>query len=314
MRLGVVVNKKAGRIRREPQLIGRLQRVAGRDAVFATSSAEELPRALAALRERGTDTLLVVGGDGTVTGTLTPLLRSWPDHTLPAVALTRGGTVNTIAKSLGSSGPPDRVAARLLDRGDARSRRTTPIVQVNADGGAPHYGIVFVNGVGVRWLEMYHNDSRRGLRGAAAVTGRIVGSAIFQGETARRMFSSFRAQLTVDETAIPPRDYTVMAAASIPEVGLGFAPFYTAGTNPQRIHLATTNASAGRFVLEMPALLVGREPARSAVRHFSPSETQILSDSAQAWSLDAESFPPARHVTVRAGPPLDFISADGDQR
>jgi diacylglycerol kinase family enzyme len=307
MKLGVIVNAGAGTVKRNPRVVDQLRAVVGGDAVHLTRSAEEVMPALAALRERGSEALLVVGGDGTVTGTLTPLLRSCPTDELPAVALVRGGTVNTIARSLGSAAPPLDVARRLL-QGSRYEVQRRALVRVRADRGKPFYGMIFVNGVGVRWLQMYHEDSRRGVPGAASVIGRIAGSALVRGELARRAFAPFRAELVVNGKLVPPRDYTVMAAAGIRQIGLGFAPFHSAGRDPKQIHFAVTSASALGILREMPAALAGRHGPLSSLSHFSLGEAEILPETPQAWSLDAETFPAARELEVRASPPIDFLS------
>ncbi len=308
--LGVLVNASAGRVRRHPETIARLRDAAGPDAVFLTRAKEEIPEALQSLRGRGSDTLLVVGGDGTVTRTLTPLFRAWPAEELPAVALTTSGTVNTIAKSLGTAGSPEWVAKRLQD-GQARELRRRALVRVRADGGEPTSGMIFANGVGVRWLEMYYNDSSLGVRGASSVVARVAASILVRGALARRMFAPFRAELQVDAESFPTRDYTVMVAGGIREIGLGFKPFHTAGSDPQRVHLAVTSAGAFRCLRELPALRAGRQLPGSALRHFPVREARILSEAPEPWSLDAEIYPPARELRLEAGPPLDFVSVGG---
>lgn len=307
----MIVNARAGRARRDPGLAGRLRAVIGADAVIVTRAPDEVAPALAALRERGTDTLLLVGGDGSVTGTLTPLLRGWPADALPALALTRGGTVNTIAKSLGSAGAPERVAARLLRAAGGAVRRRRAVVRVVADDGEPVFGMIFVNGVGVRFLDVYHDDSSRGVVGALSVIARVAGSAVSGGQLARSMFAPFRAELVVDGEALPAADYTVMAAAGIRDIGLGFAPFYTAGRDPEHIHLAVCAAGALSLVRELPALRLGRRLPGSVLSHFSPRQAVIRTDEPEAWTLDAESFAPARALRLEAGPVLDFVSTGG---
>lgn len=303
------MNARAGRARRDPALAERLREIAGKDAVVVTQQPDDVAPALAALRAQGADTLMFVGGDGTVAGCLTPLLRTWPADDLPAVALVRGGTVNTIAKSLGSRGAPERVARRLLERTeDARSRRLA-VVRVRADAGDPVFGMIFVNGVGVRWLQMYYEDSSLGVRGATSVVARIAGSALARGELARRMFAPFSAELEVDGRRLPARDYTVMAAAGVREIGLGFAPFHSAGSDPTRIHLATTGASALGCLREMPALRAGRPMRSSAITHYPMREARIRTTPPEPWSLDADTFPPARELQLAAGPALAFVTA-----
>ena len=104
-----MVNANAGRARRDSGLVGRLRALLGEENVRLTRCAQDLGPALDALRDAGIGRLVLVGGDGTVGGTLTALLARWPGAELPSVLLTAGGTVNTIAKSMGSAGAPDAV-------------------------------------------------------------------------------------------------------------------------------------------------------------------------------------------------------------
>jgi diacylglycerol kinase family enzyme len=302
----VIVNARAGRARRDPAIVDRLEALLPKGCVHATHDATEVESALDALRADGCDTLVVVGGDGSINGTLTPLLRSWPVGSLPAVVVTPGGTVNTVARSLGARGTPEGIVERL--RGGAPSidaRRA--VVEVRADAGAPAFGLVFVNGVGVRWLELYYARPRLGVRAAAAVVSRIAGSAIVGGALAKRLFESFEAEVVVDGDVQPDREYTIMAASGVKHVGLGFQPFFTAGSDPRRIHFATTGASAARLVTELPALRAGMNLAGSALTHHSAQRVEVRTRRPATWSLDAETFPAASHLEIAAGPALRFV-------
>ncbi len=171
--------------------------------------------------------------------------------------------------------------------------------------------MIFANGVGVRWLEMYYNDSSLGVLGASSVVARISASILVRGALARRMFTPFRAELQVDGESFSTRDYTVMVAGGIREIGLGFQPFHTAGSDPERVHLAVTGGGAFRLLRELPALRAGRQLPGSALRHFSLREARVVSEAPEPWSLDAEIYPPARELRLEASPPLDFVSVGG---
>ena len=305
--LGAIVNARAGRLLRDPELVARVRDVVGDAGCFATGNAEEVPEALSALRDRGCETLLVVGGDGTVSRTLTALLRVFSEDQRPAVALTEGGTVNTIPKALGSAGAPEQVAA-ALQRGAPRTVQRRATVRVRADDGDPMDGMLFVSGIGVRFLERYYEDTGQGLSGAALVIARTVGSALVGGDAASAMFAPFRAELRCDGERIERRSFTVFGAGGIPEIGLGFRPFRTAGRDPEHVHLIYSGASALGFLTEMPGLLFGLEWPGSSVVHRPVREAVIRPDEPQPWSIDAEMFPPARELWVQAGPILDFVS------
>jgi diacylglycerol kinase family enzyme len=302
MRPGVLINANARSVRRNPDLVARLRSLASPERTALTSQLDEIAPALASLLDRGIDALAIVGGDGTLPHTLTRLLDGRDPAALPAILPTRGGTVNTVATSLGARGTPDQSLARLL-RGELRERPRAP-VRVAAGGGAPVFGFLFVNGVGVRFLELYYAGAM-GPTGAFSVVARLSGSALVAGPLARRTFAPFEAELDVDGERIAQRHFTVIAAGGVRHIGLGFAPFHSAGSDPERVHLAVTGASAARLVLELPALRAG-SPGR-CLAHFSCREAELHLAAPLAWSIDAELFEPAQRLAIGAGPVLRIL-------
>jgi diacylglycerol kinase family enzyme len=216
--------------------------------------------------------------------------------------------VNTIARSLGARGTPDETLQRLLG-GELRERRRAP-VRISADGAAPLFGFLFVNGVGVRFLELYYAGAT-GPVGAFSVVARLAGSALLSGPLARRTFAPFEAALEVDGECVERRHFTVIAAGAVRHIGLGFAPFHSAGSSPDRIHLATTDATAAQLVSDLPALRAGMRGRH--LEHFACRCAELRLATPLAWSLDAELFPPARRLAIGAGPALRILEpADHD--
>jgi diacylglycerol kinase family enzyme len=298
----VLINANARSVRRDPGLLARITRLATPERTAVSARLEEIAPALAGLLDRGIDSLVIVGGDGTFPHTLSHLLGRRDPAALPAIVPTRGGTVNTIARSLGARGAPDETLAQLL-RGELREQPRA-VVRVAADGGAPLFGFLFVNGVGVRFLELYYAGAM-GPAGALSVVGRLCASALVGGPLARRAFAAFEADLEVDAAAIDQRHFTVIAAGAVRHLGLGFAPLHTAGSDPERIHLATTDASAARIALELPRLRAGSRGGSLA--HFACRNATLTLAAPLAWSLDAELFPPARRLVITAQPGLRFL-------
>jgi diacylglycerol kinase family enzyme len=301
-RPGVLINANARCVRRDPELVPRLRRLASAERTALTSRLDEIEPALASLLDRGIDALALVGGDGTFPHTLTRLLDGRDPGALPAILPTCGGTVNTIAHSLGARGKPDASLARLL-RGELVERPRAP-VSVSPDSAPPVFGFLFVNGVGVRFLELYYAGAT-GPAGAFAVVARLSGSALVSGPLAHDTFAPFAAELEVDGERVDQRHFTVIAASGVRHIGLGFAPFYSAGSDPTRIHLASTGASAVRLVRELPALRAGARGRSLA--HFPCRRAELRLAAPLAWSLDAELFPPARRLAIGAGPALRIL-------
>jgi diacylglycerol kinase family enzyme len=156
----------------------------------------------------------------------------------------------------------------------------------------------------VRFLELYYSGPT-GAAGAFSVVARLSGSALVAGRLARRTFASFEAELEVDGERVDRRHFTVIAAAGVRHIGLGFAPFHTAGSDPERIHLAATGASAAQLVRDLPALRAGVRGRLLA--HFACRHAELSLAAPLAWSIDAELFPPAQRLAISAGPALRIL-------
>ena len=112
-RPGVLINANARGVRRDPGLAERLRRLVPGDCVRATRSADEIVPAIAALMERAIDALVLVGGDGTLPHTLTPLL----------LALRRGRAARDRPHARRHREHDRPLARRARQRRSARSRR-----------------------------------------------------------------------------------------------------------------------------------------------------------------------------------------------
>ena len=306
MSVGVLVNARAGVAKRDPGFVERVEALMPPGRVRATWSAEEIGPALEGFQERGLDLLALVGGDGTVGATLTRLLEGWPAETRPAVALLAGGTVNTIPKALGGGGAPEAHLRRLL-RGGARAESRRPLVCVRAEDGEKRSGMIFAMGAAVRWLELYYGDSAMGVRGAASVVGRVLGSMTVGGELAKQVFEAAEVEIEVDGEGVGLERSTLLGASSVRDVGLGFQPFHSAGSEPESFHFLASDAGPARLALELPALRLGLEPRRSCMRHYSAKRVALRFAEPQPWSVDADLHPATTRFTLEATEPLRFV-------
>jgi diacylglycerol kinase family enzyme len=303
-RIGALVNRQAGSIRRNPEWVARMEALLPAGHLLTTATADDVAPALASLRDAGVETLLVCGGDGTVGGTLTTLLDGWPDP--PTVVLAPGGTVNTIAKSLGADAGPVELLERLVSGRPLRHEAVRPLVRARTAEGLVRAGMIFVNGVGVRFLRMYYEDSSMGPRGAASVVARVVASSAVRGRLARETFASAPVRLHVDGRALELERFTVMAAGTVRDIGIGFRPFVFADRDPGRFHFAVTDASSARLVRELPALYRGRIREGSCVANYCAERVEMTFDAPEPWSFDADVHPPTHQLELAATPPLRF--------
>jgi diacylglycerol kinase family enzyme len=263
--IGVVLNPKSRRNLRDPGAAKRLARRLGDHGVLRTAgSVEELYRIAEDFRRVDIDVLAISGGDGTGHVTLTGFLNVYGGHTMPHVALLRGGTMNTVANSVGvRRGQPDGLLARLIH---AYARRATaPLAGVErhvlrvtplgepAGRGEDTFGFLFGTGVVCGFLAEYYRDGEPSPLVAAQTLIRGIGSALVRGETIRRMAEPFRGSVELEDgTVWPQRDYLAVAAGTIADMGLNFKPFYRYAERPGAFHALGIHASPVAFVKELP--------------------------------------------------------------
>ena len=305
---GVIVNARARRAGRDSRLGERLRRMVPGEYVHFTADADEVDAALAQLHALGVEHLVLVGGDGTVGGTLTPLVAAFGEGPLPRISLVAGGTVNTIAHSLEAHASADQTVRRILEDAQPRLDSVRPLIRVEPDSGPARAGLIFANGVAARWLERYYEGDELGPVAAAGLVGRIAASALLRGRLARNLFAPREVEIAVDGTTLDARAFTVAGASSVRDVGLGFRPFHTAGTDPERFHFLYSAATAARLSVELPALRLGLHGPRSCLRHHAARRVELRFASPEPWSIDADLYPPATRLQLSAWAPIRFIS------
>jgi hypothetical protein len=111
----------------------------------------------------------------------------------------------------------------------------------------------------------------------------------------------------VDGGPLELERFTLMAAASMTHIGLGFRPFRMPGRDPERFHFTVTQASAPRLCLGPPTLRLGPGARPSCVHHYPARRVSLRFAEAQPRSVDADLFPPAREFELSATPLLRFV-------
>lgn len=260
MRAAIIVNAKAGAVRRNPELPARLDSVAGsRAELHLTTCDGGLTHAAEDLARRGVGHVAIVGGDGTASATLTALFHAYGPERLPRIALLRGGTMNTIALSLGVS---RRSVSELLrraleawendDRAVYTERQTLRVEN--------RLGFLFGTGVMYGWLQEYYDRGQGHPTPltAAHVFGTSVLSALVEGPTYRRIRGNQELAVRFEGGAWETRNYITVGAGTVAQAGLGFRPFYRSERDQGRFHLLAIKGAATDLALDLPSIWLGR--------------------------------------------------------
>lgn len=253
--IGLVINPRAGANRRDPTTAARLARHLGdRGVVAMPRSMDELTRAAEDFRRQGIDVLGIAGGDGTNYVTLSRFHEVYGADPLPTVAFLRGGTMNTVANSLNlprgrPEGLLDRLVRRYLDtpRLSVVEQRT-----MNIEG-----NLGFLWGVGVipAYLEEYYATGEPSPWTAAKTLARGISSAVLNGPMIQRMTRPVHVEVELhDGERWPMQPYLCVGAGTIPDIGLGFKPYYLAGRRVGTFHMQGITSSALGFIADLPRI------------------------------------------------------------
>jgi len=315
--IGVVLNPRSRRNLRDPRAASRLARTLGDHGVVRTAgSIDELYRIAEDFRREHIDVLAISGGDGTNHVTLTGFIDVYGGATMPQVALLRGGTMNTVANSVGvRHGGPEGLLGRLLR--DYAQRASAPLENVERHvmriapigDGKPHYGFLFGTGVVAGFLAEYYRGGEPTPLVAAKTLARGIGSAFIRGETIRRMARPFRGSVELDDgTRWGERDYLAVAAGTIPNIGLNFRPFHRYDERPGAFHLLGIHASPIGFVQELPRIHRA-QPMRPGKTYDAVVDHAVVrsTDEVLGYMIDGDLHETRGPLEVGTGPRVKLV-------
>jgi diacylglycerol kinase family enzyme len=309
--IGLITNPRARTNKKDPARMRRLGYLLGsRGVPEATKSLDDLYRVAEEFRATGIDILGINGGDGTIGTTLTAFIKVYAaaGTPMPLVAILRGGTMNTIANSMGIKGESGRLLFETLDRYHNVEPFTyyeREVLKVGDD-----YGFIFGNGVIHNFLKAYYGTGNPSPQVAAKVLFRGIWSAIIGGDFAKKLTKRFRAHVTADGREWAVGDFMTVAASTVEQIGLGFTPFYRTNERPGTFACLGIHTTAFGFVLEMPRIRMARPMRRDKVIDVIARRVVFESDEECEYMLDGDTHQAGKTLAISLGPKLRFIVPD----
>ncbi|HSN99271.1 MAG TPA: diacylglycerol kinase family protein, partial [Candidatus Nanopelagicales bacterium] len=267
---------------------------------------------------RGTDLLVLSGGDGSFMAGVTTLAGALGEAALPKMALIPGGTAATVARNWGMTGDPIELIRRVLRQaeGGASALRATrrPTLRVRAttdEGPEERIGFIFGTGLVAKFFDLYYEDGGRGYGAAARIVARIFAESFVDGAYARRVLDPLPCTVEVDGRSLASPSWSLICAAVVPDLGIRMRVTYRAGEDPSRLHLVASPLSSRALGPRAPRVLAGRSIGGDG--HFDDlvREFRVRRDDGLPYVLDGDRLR-AREVLVRAGPPIDVLDPPGE--
>jgi len=318
--IGVVLNPKSGKNLRDPGMARRLERTMGdRGIVREARSIDELYRIAEDFQRLKIDVLGISGGDGTNHVTLTGFIDVYKSQSLPQVAFLRGGTMNTVANSIGvPRGKAEALLDRLLRAYAERAVRPLANVERHVMHIGNTYGFLFGTGAVYGYLAEYYRGG--GGQASPLVAARTllsgVGSALVGGEIVSRIAAPFYGWAEHDDGATPggemkkweEREYFAIAGGTIDQIGLNFKPFYRWGERPGAFHLLGIHTTAMGFVRDLPRIWRA-EPMRDGKTYEAIATRARLHshDGTMRYMIDGDLHESKGPLDVTIGPRVQIL-------
>ena len=311
MNIDVIVNLNARRLAADTPLRETLLAAAAQGAarIHPTSTLEELEIAARVIAARGTDGVVLAGGDGTHMAGVSALSRAF-SGVLPAVGLAPCGTVGTVARNLGMRGSAKACTERLVRAACAgsASRVRQPSLHVRDEQGGDRIAFIFGAGLVARFFDVYDRLPRQGLVAAARIAGRVFVGSFMGSKFARAVLDPTECVISVDGTPHASESWSLVLASVMKDVGLHMLATYRAGEMADRFHVVASGLSPRALGPQMPRVLTGR-PLRGDPRIDAQARSLDLRFGAVdgAYVLDGDVFR-ARDVRVAVGPELCVLT------
>lgn len=304
--IGVILNPNSKRYKKDPDMARKMAFIVGDKASCKqTDDLPDLRRVAEEFKTRDIDILAISGGDGTNHCTLTTFIQVYGDKPLPKIAFLRGGTLNTVASSLGIKGSSENLLSRLLVKyHEDIPFQSKPITLMNVNG---EYGFIFGIGVVFNFMENYYRYGALSPAGAAAVLSRTIFSAMVNGPYIRKMFERFDAEVTLNGKVWPFANYTSVFAGSTNQLGLNFRSFYMAFQNIGKFHAIGMALNARSILKCLPSIYRG-VPNHSPdfLEEVTPAMT-IKVKKPMGFTIDGDMKAPVDTFNITAGPTLNVL-------
>jgi hypothetical protein len=315
MRIDVIVNTTARRFAGRPRLVDRFRRAcAEAAALHETGSLAALDEAAAAIAARGTDLLVLCGGDGTFMAGVTALARACGEDRLPVLALIPGGTVATVARNWGMRGDPLALLGRLIQGVDRLGFTPRPTLRVAAETGGTteeRIGFIFGTGLVAGFFDVYYARGARGYGGAARIVARVFVESFFGGALAHRVLDPLPCSIEVEGRKLGPEAWSLVCAAVVADLGLHMRVTYRAAEDPARPHLVASPLAGRQLGPRAPLVLAGQRIGGPG--HFDDLAREFVvrfPGDAGPYVLDGDVLRAAA-VRVSAGPVIRVVDAPG---
>lgn len=305
--IGIIANPHSKLNKRSPQELQRLQDKISKNGIFTiTQDLDHLDETLQLYRDKQVPVVAINGGDGTISQTLTRMIRIYGSQPLPQIAVLRGGTMNLIAAQLGVYGHPDALLERLvesLERGQQLQIEHLSTLKIGST-----YGFLYADQSSTRILEEFYSNKSRHL-GASLLALRLVRSFLLNRPFIRNMIQAHRLRASFQPGGHLTETTLGCFAGTITKfpMGLVFLPLARKKTG----HFQTTvvTCKAEKILWYLPLIMLQHKEGSAIGKHSFCCEQAVLEYEGEVhYTIDGEIYRnPDGRVVIESGPSIPFL-------
>lgn len=267
----------------------------------------DVEKLAAEFKERNIEILGISGGDGTIHKTLTTYIKVYGKDPLPKIALLRGGTMNNLTNCLKIRGAPEKILSNLILKyhEDIPFEETEmDLLKINND-----YGFLFGMGLVSRFVDKYnqHKNGDPSPWRAFSLLSRTMVSAAFNGKLALELCERFDARITVDGIPAPFKNYMMIFAGTMDNLGLHFRPLYRARETPGEFQFIGISTTPRGLLFTFPQAFLGHPSGSDDYFDAMGSKVVLEFDHPHRYTIDGDVPEPSDRIEITTGPRLKLI-------
>lgn len=304
--IGVVLNPFSKKYKNDRGKLDHMAFIIGDKASCKpTEDIADVHRVAEEFKSRDIDLLAISGGDGTIHCTLTVFIKVYGTKPMPKVTFLRGGTLNTIAASMGIKGSTEKLLSNLLVKYhedktfDTHKLRLT---RINDD-----YGCIFGLGVIYNFMDFYYKNPTVNPVIALKTLLQSVGSALINGKTIQNMCKRFDAEVIVNGKRWPFANWCALFSGSIRQIGFDFNVFRHMLTQNEKFHALGLSMSPQEIVLLLKKFHDGVAPDSPELVEDLADNMEIHCAEAQPYTIDGDMLPATTDFTISQGPEIAVV-------
>ncbi|HPA71453.1 MAG: hypothetical protein KBA61_14390 [Spirochaetes bacterium] len=304
-KIGIIINphaKKNRTMKVNPADLYR--RIGGNHVeVRATRSLDEVFTVAEEFKRMGIAYLGVCGGDGTLHHVLSRFIQVYRDGELPPLVILKGGTMDTISRSINLKGTGPEILTRLIERIDVGGE--VKLYHRDTMKTGDKYGFLFGLGITSNFLVEYYRGGDTGPWKAVKVAAGGIAKGIFHSNNG--LFKRLNAAVFIDGKEVPFRDFLGVLAATVESVGIGFKILYRAYEKDRTFHVLATGLKPFEVVTRVWKLKTGT-PIHHP-RHYDDIASVLLVKGPRQFQymMDGDLYEATDELKLEAGPRVRLV-------